>query len=112
MYNPTLQLHVYTTLHPTDAEAEQQYFFTLVPYDDPPVPVLDDIARTVVGPQFNASYVGSGSGGQLARQDSDDGVSSGGSAEDETFGDDNGDRRSGSDRDGDDTEDSGEGTSE
>ncbi|CAA2967472.1 Hypothetical predicted protein [Olea europaea subsp. europaea] len=60
--------------------------------------------------QFNASYVGSGSGGQLARQDSDDGVSSGGSAEDETFGDDNGDRRSGSDRDGDDTEDSGEGT--
>ncbi|CAA2987148.1 Hypothetical predicted protein [Olea europaea subsp. europaea] len=68
--------------------------------------------RTVVGPQFNLSHAGSGSGGRLARQDSDDGVFSGGSAEDETSGDDDGDRQSGSDRDSDDTEDSGEGASE
>ncbi|CAA3031996.1 Hypothetical predicted protein [Olea europaea subsp. europaea] len=107
-----VQLHVYTTLRPTDAEAEQQYFSTLVPYDDPPVPVLDDIVRTIVEPQFNTSHVGSRSGGQLVRQDSDDKVSSGGSAEDETFGDDDGDRQSGNDRDGDDTEDSGKGASE
>ncbi|CAA2938467.1 Hypothetical predicted protein [Olea europaea subsp. europaea] len=46
---------------------------------------------TVVRPQFNASHASSGSGGQLARQDSDDGVSSGGSAEDETSGDGDGD---------------------
>ncbi|CAA2955676.1 Hypothetical predicted protein [Olea europaea subsp. europaea] len=89
------------TLHPTDAEAEQQYFSTLVPYDDPPVPVLDEIARNVVGPQFNASHGGSGSGGQLVRQESYDRVSSGGSGEDETFGD-----------EGVDTEESGEGASE
>ncbi|CAA2965900.1 Hypothetical predicted protein [Olea europaea subsp. europaea] len=69
-----------------------QYFSTFVPYDDPPVPVLDEIARNVVGPQFNASHGGSGSGGQLV---------SGGSGEDETFGD-----------EGADTEESGEGTSE
>ncbi|CAA2999493.1 Hypothetical predicted protein [Olea europaea subsp. europaea] len=78
-----MRLHVYATLRPTDAEAEQQYFSTLVPYDDPPVPVLDEIARNVVGPQFNASHGGSGSGGQLVRQESDDEVSSGGSGEDE-----------------------------
>ncbi|CAA2981926.1 Hypothetical predicted protein [Olea europaea subsp. europaea] len=107
-----VQLHVYTTIHPTDVEAEQQYFFALVSYDDPPVPVLDDIARTVVGPQFNASHAGNGSGGQLTRQDFDNGVSSGGSTEDETSEDDDGDRQSGSDRDDDDTEDSGVGACE
>ncbi|CAA2998341.1 Hypothetical predicted protein, partial [Olea europaea subsp. europaea] len=84
MYNCTLQLHVYATLRPTDVEAEQQYFSTLVLYDDPPVPMLDEIARNVVGPQFNTSHGGSGSGGQLVRQESDEGVSSGGSGEDET----------------------------
>ncbi|CAA3009252.1 Hypothetical predicted protein [Olea europaea subsp. europaea] len=106
------RLHVYATLRPTDAEAEQQYFSTLVPYDDPPVPVLDDIARTVVGPQFNVSHTGSGSGGQLAWQDSDDGVSSGRSTENGTSGDDDRDPQSGSDRDGNDIEDSGKGSSD
>ncbi|XP_022841779.1 uncharacterized protein LOC111365460 isoform X1 [Olea europaea var. sylvestris] len=94
-------LHVYATLRPTDAEAEQQYFSTLVPYDDPPVPVLDKIARNVVGPQFNASHGGSGSGGQLVRQESDDGVSSRGGGEDDMSGD-----------EGADAEESGEGASE
>ncbi|CAA2960263.1 Hypothetical predicted protein [Olea europaea subsp. europaea] len=94
-------LHVYATLRPTDAEVKKQYFSTLVSYDDPPVPMLDEIARNVVGPQFNASHGGSGSGGQLVRQESDDGVSSGGSGEDETSGD-----------EGADTEESGEGASE
>ncbi|CAA3000110.1 Hypothetical predicted protein [Olea europaea subsp. europaea] len=63
-------------------------------YDDPPVPVLDDIARTIVEPQFNASHAGRGSGGQLARQDSDDGVSSRRSVEDETARADDGDTTS------------------
>ncbi|CAA2959076.1 Hypothetical predicted protein [Olea europaea subsp. europaea] len=43
-----MQLHVYAILYPTDVEAEQPYFSTLMPYENPPVPVLDDIARTVV----------------------------------------------------------------
>ncbi|CAA2959800.1 Hypothetical predicted protein [Olea europaea subsp. europaea] len=94
-------LHVYATLRPIDAEGKQQYFSTLVPYDDPPVPVLDEIVRNVVGPQFNASHGGSESGGQLVRQESDDGVSSGGSGEDETSGD-----------EGADTKESGKGASE
>ncbi|CAA2993861.1 Hypothetical predicted protein [Olea europaea subsp. europaea] len=41
-------LYVYVTFRPTNAEAEQPYFSTLVPYDDPPVPVLDDITRTLL----------------------------------------------------------------
>ncbi|CAA2938469.1 Hypothetical predicted protein [Olea europaea subsp. europaea] len=96
-----VRLHIYATLRPTDVEAEQQYFSTLVPYDDPPVPVLDEIARNVVGLQFNASHGGSGNGGLLVRQESDDGVSSGGSGEDEMSG-----------NEGVDTEESGEGASE
>ncbi|CAA3027081.1 Hypothetical predicted protein [Olea europaea subsp. europaea] len=75
-----------------------------MPYDDLSVP-------TVVETQFNTSHAGSGSGDQLAREDSDDGISSEESADDETSGDDDGDRQSGSDRDGDDTQDSGEGAS-
>ncbi|CAA3027621.1 Hypothetical predicted protein [Olea europaea subsp. europaea] len=43
-----VKLHMYTTLRPIDAEAQQPYFSTLVPYDDPSVSVLDDIARIVV----------------------------------------------------------------
>ncbi|CAA2949025.1 Hypothetical predicted protein [Olea europaea subsp. europaea] len=82
-------LHVYATLCPTDAEAEQPYFSTLVPYDDPPVYVLNDIAKIILAP----------------RQDSDDRVSSGGSGEDETSGDDDDNGQSESDRDGDDSED-------
>ncbi|CAA2954639.1 Hypothetical predicted protein [Olea europaea subsp. europaea] len=43
------RLHVYATLRPIDAKAEQPYLSTLMPYDDPPVSVLDDIVRTVLG---------------------------------------------------------------
>ncbi|CAA3024054.1 Protein CHROMOSOME TRANSMISSION FIDELITY 7 [Olea europaea subsp. europaea] len=74
-----VQLHVYVALRPTHAYVEQPYFSTLVPYDDP----------------------------QSRRQDSDDGVYSGGNGEDETSGDDDGDGKSGSDRDGYDSEDTG-----
>ncbi|CAA2997842.1 Hypothetical predicted protein [Olea europaea subsp. europaea] len=104
-----MQLHVYATLRPTDAEAEQPYFSTLVSYDDPPVPVLDDIARTIVASQFNASYANSRNGRQSARKGSDDGVARGGSGNDEMSGDDDGDGQLGSDRDSDDIEDTVEG---
>ncbi|CAA2960696.1 Hypothetical predicted protein [Olea europaea subsp. europaea] len=82
-----VQLHVYATLQPTDAEAEQPYLSSLVPYDDPPVPVLDDI-----------------SGGQ----DLEDRVRSGRSGDGETSGDDESDGESGSDSEGDDSEDTGD----
>ncbi|CAA3030201.1 Hypothetical predicted protein [Olea europaea subsp. europaea] len=36
--------------------------FPYVLYDDPLVPMVDDIARTTVAPQFNASYADSGNG--------------------------------------------------
>ncbi|CAA2953456.1 LOB domain-containing protein 21 [Olea europaea subsp. europaea] len=82
-----VQLHVYTTLRPTDVEAEQPYLSSLVPYDDPLVPMLDDI-----------------SGGQ----DLEDRVHSGQSGDGETSGDDESDGESGSDSEGDDSEDTGD----
>ncbi|CAA2956947.1 Hypothetical predicted protein [Olea europaea subsp. europaea] len=69
-----VKIHVYATLRPTDAEAQQPYFSTLVPYDDLPVQVLDDIARTVVTPKFNASDDGNSDDGHAAREDSDEEV--------------------------------------
>ncbi|CAA2957079.1 Hypothetical predicted protein [Olea europaea subsp. europaea] len=97
-------LHMYATLRPTNAEAKQPYFSTFMPYNNPPVPMLDDIARTILALQFCPSHGGSRVGGQSGRQDSDDGVCSEGSGDDETSGDDGRDGQSGSDRDGDDSE--------
>ncbi|CAA2985646.1 Hypothetical predicted protein [Olea europaea subsp. europaea] len=103
-----MQLYVYATLRPTDTEVEQPYFSTLVSYDDPLVPVLDDMARTIHAPQFHSSHAGSGVGGQSGRQDLDDGVHSGESGESETSEDDDSDGQLGSDRDSDDSDDIGE----
>ncbi|CAA2960856.1 Hypothetical predicted protein [Olea europaea subsp. europaea] len=77
-----ITLRMYATLRPIDAEAKQPYFSTLVPYDNPPVLVLDDIVRTVLAPQFHSLHTDSGIGGQSES-----------------------DEQSGSDRDGDDSED-------
>ncbi|CAA3011564.1 Hypothetical predicted protein [Olea europaea subsp. europaea] len=87
-----VQLHEYATLRPTDAEAEQPDLSSLVPYDDPPVPVLDAF----------------GVGGQSGGQDLEDRVRSGRSGDGETSGDDESDGESGSDREGDDSEDTGD----
>ncbi|CAA3013029.1 Hypothetical predicted protein [Olea europaea subsp. europaea] len=100
-----VQLHVYATLRPTDAEAELPYLSSLVSYDDPPVPVLDDIVRTVVAPQIHSLHSESGVGGQSGGQDLEDRVRSGRSGDGETSGDDESDGESGSDREGDDSED-------
>ncbi|CAA3016604.1 Hypothetical predicted protein [Olea europaea subsp. europaea] len=83
-----VQLHVYATLRSTDAETKQPYLSTFMLYDDPPVPVLDDIVRIVVAPQFYSLHTDSGVGGQSGGSDRD--------------GDD------GEDRDGDDSEDTDE----
>ncbi|CAA2980417.1 transcription factor bHLH128-like [Olea europaea subsp. europaea] len=99
-----VQLHVYATLRPTDAEAEQPYLSFLVPYDDPPMPVLDDIVRTVVVPQIHSLHAESEVGGQSGGQDLEDGVRSGRS-------DDESDGESGSDSECDDSEDTGDSSS-
>ncbi|CAA3005806.1 Hypothetical predicted protein [Olea europaea subsp. europaea] len=103
-----VQLHVYVTFRPTDAEAEQPYLSSLVPYDDPPVPVLDDIVRTIVAPQIHSLHAESGVGGQSGGQDLEDRVRSGRSGDGETSGDDESDGESGSDSEGDDSEDTGD----
>ncbi|CAA3005419.1 Hypothetical predicted protein [Olea europaea subsp. europaea] len=99
------KLHVYATLRPTDAKAKQPYISSLMPYDDPPVPVLDDIVRTVVAPQIHSLRAESEVGRQSGGQDLEDRVRSGQSGDGETSGDDESDGESGSDREGDDSKD-------
>ncbi|CAA2970027.1 Hypothetical predicted protein [Olea europaea subsp. europaea] len=100
--------HVYVTLRPTDVEAQQPCFFTLVSYDDPLVLVLDDIARTVVAPQFSASGDDSCDGGHAGREDSDEETSKGGSSEEQRSEGDKEKGASGSNPDDEDSEDTGE----
>ncbi|CAA2953844.1 Hypothetical predicted protein [Olea europaea subsp. europaea] len=83
-----------------------------MPYDDPSVLVLDNIARTVVVLQFNASGDGSGGGGHAAMEDSDEEVFERGSSEEQTSRGDEEKGMSGRDRDGEDTEDTGESNSD
>ncbi|CAA2989101.1 Hypothetical predicted protein [Olea europaea subsp. europaea] len=83
----------------------KKYLSSLVPYDDPSVPVFDNIVRTVVEPQFHSLHVDSGVGGQSGGQDLDDRVRSGRSGDGETSGGDDRDGESGSVREGNDSED-------
>ncbi|CAA2993044.1 Hypothetical predicted protein [Olea europaea subsp. europaea] len=103
-----VKLHVYTILWPTDAKAQQPYFLTLVPYDEPPISILDDIARTAVASQFNASGGDGRDGGHATREDFEDEASKGGRSEEQTSGGDDEKGTSGSDPDGEDSEDTGE----
>ncbi|CAA2973241.1 Hypothetical predicted protein [Olea europaea subsp. europaea] len=103
-----IKLHVYTTLRPTDAEAQQPYFLTLVSYDEPPIPILDDIARIVVAPQFNTSSDDGHDGRHAAREDSEEEASEGGRSEEQTSGGDEEKGALGSDPDGEDSKDTGE----
>lgn len=84
----------------------------LVPYNDPSVTVLDDIARNVVVPKFHASRFDSGDSGQLSTEDSNDRESDRETAEDEISGPDDEEGRSGSDRDKSSTKDNGDGDSD
>ncbi|CAA3009543.1 Hypothetical predicted protein [Olea europaea subsp. europaea] len=102
------RLHVYAKLRPTDAEAQQPYFSTLVPYNEPPVPILDDIARTVVAPQFNASSGNGCDGGHATREDSKEEASEGERNEEQTSRGDDEKGASSIDPDGEDSEDTGE----
>ncbi|CAA2979701.1 Hypothetical predicted protein [Olea europaea subsp. europaea] len=53
-----LQLHMYATLRPIEAERGQPHIATLVLFDDRHVPALDDLARDSVDLQFHAERVG------------------------------------------------------
>ncbi|CAA2987285.1 Hypothetical predicted protein [Olea europaea subsp. europaea] len=108
----SIQLHVYAKLRPTDAEVQQPYFSTLVPYDEHPVSILDDIAKIAVAPQFNASGGDGRDGGHAARKDSKDEAFEGGRSEEQTSRGDDEKGASGSDPDGEDSEDIGKSHSE
>ncbi|CAA2980489.1 Hypothetical predicted protein [Olea europaea subsp. europaea] len=103
-----VKLHVYATLRPTDAEAQLPYFSTLMPYDEPSILILDDIAGTVVMPQFNASGSDDHDGEHAAREDSEKEASEGRRSEKQTSGGDEEKGASGSDPDGGDSKDTGE----
>ncbi|CAA3003283.1 Hypothetical predicted protein [Olea europaea subsp. europaea] len=106
-----LQLHVYATLRPTEAERGQPHITTLMPFHDRPVPALDDLARDSVAPQFHAERLGTheegtsenetsdeaheGSGTSGKEEESgayDSGEAEGEDSEDHDSGDNNGDR--------------------
>ncbi|CAA2986022.1 Hypothetical predicted protein [Olea europaea subsp. europaea] len=53
-------LHVHATLHPTEAERDLPYITSLVPFSDRPVQFLNDLARSVVRPQFHEAAPASG----------------------------------------------------
>ncbi|CAA2964368.1 Hypothetical predicted protein [Olea europaea subsp. europaea] len=55
-----LQLHVHATLRPTEAERDLSYIASLVPFPDHPMQFLDDLSRSVVGPQFHEAALASG----------------------------------------------------
>ncbi|CAA2970246.1 Hypothetical predicted protein [Olea europaea subsp. europaea] len=83
----SMQLHVYATLHPIEAECGQPYIFILVSFEDCNVPALDDVARDSITPQFHAEPLGSwgnveNSTGVIEEEES----SRGGSDDDEESG--------------------------
>ncbi|CAA3023431.1 Hypothetical predicted protein [Olea europaea subsp. europaea] len=67
-----VQLHVYMTLHPTEVERGQPHITPLVPFDDCPVPALDDLARDNVAPQFHIESLGTPEEGTSEDETSDD----------------------------------------
>ncbi|CAA3032663.1 Hypothetical predicted protein [Olea europaea subsp. europaea] len=75
---------------------------------NPLVSILDDIARTIVAPQFNALGGDGRDDGHATRKDSEEEAFEGGRSEEQMFGGDDEKGASGSDPDGKDSEDTGE----
>lgn len=67
---------MYPTLRPTEVKRELLYVSTLVHYEDHTVPVLDDIIRNIVTPQFHVERSDNGGDDHPSREKSDDGQSS------------------------------------
>ncbi|CAA3004626.1 Hypothetical predicted protein [Olea europaea subsp. europaea] len=89
-------LHVYVTLRPTEIEHRQPHITTLVPFNDRPVPALDDLTKDNVAPQFYAERLGIPEEGTFEDETSDEAhESSGTSSEEEELGaDDSGEAES------------------
>ncbi|CAA3002568.1 Hypothetical predicted protein [Olea europaea subsp. europaea] len=67
------RLHVHATLRPTEAKFDLPYIASLVPFPNCPVQFLDDLARSVVGPQFHeAAPTNGGHDGSAVGDDHDD----------------------------------------
>ncbi|CAA3032537.1 Hypothetical predicted protein [Olea europaea subsp. europaea] len=88
-----VKLHMYATLRPTDAEAQQPYFSTLVLYDEPPFNVSGGDGRAIR---------------HVEREDSEEEASEGGRSEQQTYGGHKEKGASGSDPDSEDSKDIGE----
>ncbi|CAA2984373.1 Hypothetical predicted protein, partial [Olea europaea subsp. europaea] len=100
-----LQLHVHSTLHPTEAERGRPYISTLMPFEDCTVPILDEVVRDIIALQFHTEPLGCGSNvenstGAFEEEES----SEGGSEDDEESRDSEGEEdseESGGDENGD-----------
>ncbi|CAA3017578.1 Hypothetical predicted protein [Olea europaea subsp. europaea] len=58
-FSITVQLHVYAMLRPTEVKRGQPYISINVSFNDHHEPVLDDLARDSVAPQFHVEPLGS-----------------------------------------------------
>ncbi|CAA2977844.1 60S ribosomal L21 [Olea europaea subsp. europaea] len=75
---------MHATLRSTEAELDLPYIVSLVPFPDRPVQFLDDLARSVVGPQFREAAPASGGHEGSAAGDGHDDESGAGAEDDET----------------------------
>ncbi|CAA3024703.1 Hypothetical predicted protein [Olea europaea subsp. europaea] len=101
-------LYVQATLRPTESERDLPYITSLVPFPDRPVQFLDDLARSVVGPQFNEAAPASGGHEGSATDNGHDDEFGAGAEDDETFTSDYRQTPKGNDDDGSKADDSGD----
>ncbi|CAA3027690.1 Hypothetical predicted protein [Olea europaea subsp. europaea] len=85
-------LHVYAMLRPTEVERGQPHIATLVPFDDRPVPALDDLVRDSIALQFHAERLGTPAEGTSEDETSDEAHEGSGTSgeEEESRADDSG----------------------
>ncbi|CAA3025834.1 Hypothetical predicted protein [Olea europaea subsp. europaea] len=107
-FSIAMQLHVHATLRPTEAEHDLPYIASLVPFPNRPVQFLDDLARSVVGPQFHQAAPPSGRHDGSAVGDGHDDESGAGAEDDETSVSDDRQTLEGNDNDGSKADESGD----
>ncbi|CAA3009976.1 Hypothetical predicted protein [Olea europaea subsp. europaea] len=95
-----VQLHVHATLRPTEAERDLPCIASLVLFPDRPMQFLDDLARSVVEPQFHEAAPASGGHDGSAAGDGHDDESDAGAEDDETSSSDDRQTLEGNDDDG------------
>ncbi|CAA2968097.1 Hypothetical predicted protein [Olea europaea subsp. europaea] len=103
-----LQLHVHDTLRPTEAERDLPYIVSLVSFPDHPVQFLDDLAMSIVGPQFHEALPASGGHEGSTTGDGHDDESGARAEDDETSASENRQTPKGNDDDRSKADDSGD----